>query len=332
MGGVFPGLIRPSSDISNDLREHFRYPEDLFEVQRNLLVKYNVDNSVDFFNNAGFWKIPGDPTSDPSLPQPPYYLQVRLPGMESSQFQLTSVLTGYAREFMSAYLSASSDPEDYGKLTVLRLPTNTQTPGPAQVQTLFRTTQEVSSLVTLAQNQGGTRVIFGNLLTLPVNEGLLYVEPFYIQGQSTASPYPQLSRVLVWYAGQVGVGTSLELALKNAVPAAIPQGGQTPGIPATSTAGQSVPPQTSVSVTPPLGSTGPLPANEAEAVKAMNAAVQELDAAKKSQDLGRIGDATTKLEEAVNNYLLVSGQNVVGSSSPTTGGSTPATAGSSSGG
>ncbi len=329
--GVFPGLIRPSSEISDDLRAHFRYPEDLFEVQRNLLVKYNVDNSVDFFNNAGFWKIPGDPTSDPSLPQPPYYLQVRLPGMESSQFELTSVLTGYAREFMSAYLSAASDPEDYGKLTVLRLPTNTQTPGPAQVQTLFRTTQEVSSLVTLAQNQGGTRVIFGNLLTLPVNEGLLYVEPFYIQGQSTASPYPQLSRVLVWYAGQVGVGTSLEAALKNAVPAALPEGGGT-GTPGSSTAGQSVPPPTSVSVTPPPGSTGPMPANEAEAVKAMDAAVQELDDAKKSQDLGKIGAATQKLEDAVNNYLTIAGQNVVGSTSATTGGSTPATTASSSGG
>ena len=82
-------------------------PEDLFEVQRNLLVKYNVDNPVDFFNNAGFWKIPGDPTSDPSLPQPPYYLQVRTARPWSRrEFQLTSVLTGYAREFMAAYISA----------------------------------------------------------------------------------------------------------------------------------------------------------------------------------------------------------------------------------
>ena len=123
------------------------------------------------------------------------------------------MLTGFQREFMSAYVAASSDPENYGKLTVLDLPTSTQTPGPTQVQQLFRTTQEVSSLVTLSTQQGGARVIFGNLLTLPVNDGLLYVEPFYIQGQASSTSFPQLNRVLVWYAGRVGVGQTLTQAL-----------------------------------------------------------------------------------------------------------------------
>ena len=316
--GVFPGLVKPGSEISQDLRAHFRYPEDLFEVQRTLLVKYNVSNPVDFFNSAGFWKVPGDPTSDPSLAQPPYYLQVRLPGQEQSEFQLTSVLTGFAREFMAAYVSASSDPENYGQINVLRLPSNTQTPGPAQVQTLFRTTQEVSSLVTLSQQQGGARVIFGNLLTLPVNDGLLYVEPFYIQGQSSASQYPQLNRVLVWYANKVGVGSSLEEALQKAVPVETPStggtGGTTGATTTPGTAGQSVPP-TSVTVSP---STGPLPVDEAAAVAAMESAVNDLDEAKKSGDLGRIGEASQKLEEAVNNYLAVAAKNTGASTAPPT--------------
>src|SRR6476659_9760177 len=220
--GVFPGLVKPNSDVSASLRAHFRYPQDLFEVQRSLLVRYHVDDPVDFFQSSGFWRVPNDPTVSEAVqaPQPPYYLQVKLPGEEGSEFQLTSVLTGFQREFMSAYVSASSDPNDYGKLTVLRLPTSTQTPGPTQVQQLFRTTQEVSSLVTLSTQQGGARVIFGNLLTLPVNDGLLYVEPFYIQGQASSTSFPQLNRVLVWYANRVGVGQTLSQALSAAAKSA----------------------------------------------------------------------------------------------------------------
>ena len=228
--GVFPGLVKPVSDVTTSCKSHFRYPQDLFEVQRSLLVRYHVDDPVDFFQSSGFWKVPNDPTVSEAVqaPQPPYYLQVKTPGLQTSEFQLTSVLTGFQREFMSAYVSASSDPANYGKLTVLVLPTSTQTPGPTQVQQLFRTTQEISSLVTLSTQQGGSRVIFGNLLTLPVNDGLLYVEPFYIQGQSSSSSYPQLNKVLVWYAGRVGVGNTLKQALANAA-SSTPV--QTPAIP-----------------------------------------------------------------------------------------------------
>ena len=191
--GVFPGSDQARrATCRPDLQAHFRYPQDLFEVQRSLLVRYHVDDPVDFFQSSGFWKVPNDPTVSEAVqaPQPPYYLQVKLPGQETSDFELTSVLTGFQREFMSAYVAASSDPDNYGQLTVLRLPTSTQTPGPAQVQQLFRTTQEISSLVTLSTQQGGSRVIFGNLLTLPVNDGLLYVEPFYIQGQASSTVVP----------------------------------------------------------------------------------------------------------------------------------------------
>ena len=232
--GVFPGLVRPDTDVTPQLRSHFRYPQDLFEVQRSLLVRYHVDDPVDYFQSSGFWKLPNDPTVSDTVqaPQPPYYLQVQLPGSTGSQFELTSVLTGYQREFMNAYLAASCDPNDYGKLTVLRLPTSTQTPGPSQVQQLFRTTQEISSLVTLSTQQGGSRVIFGNLLTLPVNDGLLYVEPFYIQGQASSTSFPQLNRVLVWYAGRVGVGQTLQQALTAAArsaPVQTPAAGGGPG-------------------------------------------------------------------------------------------------------
>jgi uncharacterized membrane protein (UPF0182 family) len=176
-------------------------------------------------------------------------------------------------------------------LTVLRLPTSTQTPGPTQVQQLFRTTQEVSSLVTLSTQQGGARVIFGNLLTLPVNDGLLYVEPFYIQGQASSTSFPQLNRVLVWYAGRVGVGTTLAQALTQAAqnaPVATPVDGDS---------GSSTTPQStnSLSTTSPTTTAAP-PADQAAALAAMNSAATDLDTAKASGDLGQIGAASQKLE------------------------------------
>src|SRR6478735_3557774 len=304
--GVFPGLMKSNADVSDSLRSHFRYPQDLFEVQRSLLVRYHVDDPVDFFQSSGFWRVPNDPTVSEAVqaPQPPYYLQVKLPGEQGSEFQLTSVLTGFQREFMSAYVSASSDPANYGKITVLRLPTSTQTPGPTQVQQLFRTTQEISSLVTLSSQPGGSRVIFGNLLTLPVNDGLLYVEPFYIQGQASSTSFPQLNRVLVWYAGRVGVGQTLTQALSAAAKSAPVQ---TPAIGSdplnTPTGTNQGLPSGSTSAT----TTAPPPADQAAALAALDSAAQALDAAKASGDLGQIGAASQKLADAVDAYLALAG-------------------------
>jgi uncharacterized membrane protein (UPF0182 family) len=289
--------------VSEDLRAHFRYPQDLFEVQRYLLQEYHLtgpDAAVQFFQSSGFWRVPNDPTVAESTAgvQPPYYLQVQIPGQDSAQFELTSVLLGFQREFMSAYLSANSDPNDYGKLTVLRLPDSTQTPGPQQVQQLFRSTQQVSERVTLSTQTNGSQVIFGNLLTLPVNDGLLYVEPFYIQTASRTS-FPQLNWVLVWYGGRVGVGTTLRLALEDAAESSIVpvDGGDTGngGQPGTGTESPPTSPSTSV----------PLPADAAEAQQDLEDAVAGLDQAKTSGDLARIGAATQELEQAVKNYLVV---------------------------
>ena len=313
--GVFPGLVKPASDVSPDLQAHFRYPQDLFEVQRSLLVRYHVDDPVDFFQSSGFWKVPNDPTVSEAVqaPQPPYYLQVKLPQNDAPRFELTSVLTGYQREFMSAYVAASSDPADYGKLTVLRLPTSTQTPGPTQVQQLFRTTQEVSQLVTLSTQQGGSRVIFGNLLTLPVNDGLLYVEPFYIQGQASSTSFPQLNRVLVWYGGRVGVGTTLTQALTQAAqnaPVPVTDGGTGTPLPTNGATVSQVP-------TSPTSSAAPPPADQAAALAAMDTAAKALDTAKVSGDLGAIGKASQDLETAVNDYLKLAGGSLTGSATPT---------------
>ena len=153
--GVFPNLVKPASAISADLRSHFRYPQDLFEVQRSLLVKYHQTDPVQFFNSSGFWDVPNDPTYQENAQQPPYYLQIKLPKQDDSNFALTSVLTGYQRQYMNAYMTASSDPANYGQITVLTLPQNGQTPGPAQIYGIFTSNSTITQYRTLAGSAAG---------------------------------------------------------------------------------------------------------------------------------------------------------------------------------
>jgi uncharacterized membrane protein (UPF0182 family) len=217
---TFPGTVQPESAISESLRSHFRYPEDQFKVQRELITSYHVDNPGEFFSNVSFWEVPSDPTpaggaagragAAAVLP-----LAGEPDGAPSGepQFQLTSALVFQNRDILSAYMSASSDPETYGQITLLQLPPDTQELGPQQVQSRFVGTPEVSQELGLLARNGQSSVINGNLLTLPVAGGLLYVEPVYIQRANEDSSYPQLARVLTSYNGRVGFEPDLAGAL-----------------------------------------------------------------------------------------------------------------------
>jgi len=300
---VFPGLVKPNQDVSPDLRAHFRYPQDLFEVQRKLLTQYHVDNPVDFFQNSNYWDVPADPTeTGNTAAQPPYYQQVALPGQTSTTFQLTSALTIYKRQFMASFMSASGDPKTYGNINVLQLPQDTQTPGPVLIQQAFNSNQVISNFVTTRQSSGRSQVIYGNLLTLPTTGGLLYIEPLYIRGVSTSAS-PQLGQVLVWYASRVGYGLTLADALAVAANSAPVNLQERPG--GTGTASPSPTGTNSAVVTDPSSprTALPLPADQKEALKQMDAANQALTAARATGDLGKIGAATEALEDAVTNYL-----------------------------
>jgi uncharacterized protein len=196
---TFPGTVKSEDEIPDELRAHFRYPEDLFKVQRELLAKYHVDEPREFFTTNAFWSVPSDPTKDANPTQPPFYVLVGDQGTTKPSFRLTTAMVGYNREFLSAYISAHSDPENYGKLTVLQLPTDTLTQGPQQIQNSMISDTRVASERTLLERSN--RIEYGNLLTLPIADGgVLYVEPLYTERISTApnsSTFPQLSRVLV---------------------------------------------------------------------------------------------------------------------------------------
>ncbi len=218
---VFPSTVKPYSDMSAELMSHMRYPEDLFTVQRYQLTRYHVADAAEFYSGQDFWTNPEDPTNE-AVDQPPYYLTLQMPGQDEPSFSLTSsfipsgtsernVLTGFlAVNSETGNVAGVKDP-DYGKLRLLELPRDTTVSGPGQVQTQFRTDTAAQNVLNILR-QGETDVISGNLLTLPVGGGLLYVQPVYVQS-STGTRFPLLQKVFVSFGDEVGFADSLSEAL-----------------------------------------------------------------------------------------------------------------------
>ncbi len=224
---TFPGQIKPLSEISGDLMAHMRYPQDLFKVQRELLAAYHVTSADAFYTGGDRWRLSENPTSSraegqraPS--QPPYYLTMQMPGQESAEFSLTSVFVPGGtseREPMAGFLAVDSETgsepgkirEGYGKLRLLALPSSTTVPGPGQVQNNFNSNSDIARELNL-MDQEGSKVTRGNLLTLPVGGGLLYVQPVYLQGTGSTQ-YPVLRKVLTAFGGSIGFADTLEAAL-----------------------------------------------------------------------------------------------------------------------
>ncbi len=207
---AFPGTVKPRSDISDGLMAHLRYPEDLFKVQRDLLAQYHVTDATAFYSGQDFWRVPADPTGDGG-DQPPYYLTIRMPDQEDATFSLTSTLVPTNRQNLAAFVAVDANPgSDYGKLRVLELPRNTVIPGPAQVQNNFRSNTQISQRLNLLTRGGQSNVVYGNLLTLPVGGGLLYVEPVYVEGASGSATFPLLRLVLVSFGDQIAISETLQ--------------------------------------------------------------------------------------------------------------------------
>ena len=213
---AFPGTVKPKSAISASLLDHIRYPEDLFRVQRDILSSYHVQTASAFYGGQDFWRVPRDPSTfgANASAQPPYYLTLQMPGASKASFSLTTPFVPRGgRENLSAFAVVNSDPgPDYGKITVLQLPRSTNIAGPSQVASNFEAKPEVANSLSLLR-QGGSDVVLGNLLTLPVGGGLLYVQPVYVRATANTASYPLLQKVLVSFGDQIGYDDNLKGAL-----------------------------------------------------------------------------------------------------------------------
>jgi uncharacterized membrane protein (UPF0182 family) len=213
---AFPGSVKPKSEISPDLLSHIRYPEDMFKVQRDILSAYHVKTADAFYGGQDFWRVPLDPSSfgSNSGTQPPYYLTMQIPGQKKPTFSLyTPFVPRGGRENLTALAVVNSDArDDYGKITVLQLPRSTNIAGPSQVSSNFEAKPDVATSLSLLR-QGGADVVLGNLLTLPVGNGLLYVQPVYVRATGNTAAYPLLQKVLVSFGDQIGFSETLQGAL-----------------------------------------------------------------------------------------------------------------------
>ncbi len=227
---VYPSTLKPYSEMSAQLMAHVRYPSDLFKAQRQMLATYHVTDAGAFYSQEDAWQVPTDPTaaSTSTLKQPPYYLTLEMPDAEAASFSLystyipinnsagtssRSVLTGYLAADSNAGSTAGVKSPDYGKLTLLALPRETTVPAPGQVQSAFNTNQDISTALNLL-DQGGSAVVKGNLLTLPVGGGLLYVQPVYVKS-SGETTYPILRKVLASFGSKVAFSDTLDAALDS---------------------------------------------------------------------------------------------------------------------
>jgi uncharacterized membrane protein (UPF0182 family) len=223
---VFPSTVKPMSDMSGDLMSHVRYPADLFKVQRSVLGQYHVTNAGSFYSSEDAWVTPNDPQSTDTEKkyQPPYYLTMQLPEQDAPSFSLYStfiprqggeqsrnVLTGYLAVDANAGSEDGKRSSDYGKIRLLTLPKDDTVPGPGQVQNTFDSDPSVSSQINILK-QGQTEVLNGNLLTVPVGGGLLYVQPVYVKSTGDTS-FPLLQKVLVAFGDQIAFEDTLDEAL-----------------------------------------------------------------------------------------------------------------------
>ncbi|PKH38966.1 hypothetical protein SAMN05192575_103350 [Nocardioides alpinus] len=277
---VFPGLLKDRADIPEALVSHLRYPEDLFKTQRYQYQRYHETSAKDWFEGSTRWVVPNEPTDKNSVrKQPPYRFFIDDDGAQ--RWSLTSVYVPRERETLVAYMSVNSDAtdeEDYGKITVRELPDG-RTDGPVQIAAALSTDETVRQEL-LSFTNGDAEPIFGNLLTLPIEDSFMYVQPLYTRRDSE-SAFPVLSFVLVSYNGRVGIGETLREAIEDSLDGVVAT--PDPGDPETPTETPTESPSASPSESPSASPTTPVPggtqAQIRDLLRQAEAAFAEADAA-----------------------------------------------------
>lgn len=239
-GRIFPHLFKDISTMPTSLRSHVRYPEDLMNYQALMYATYHMTDTQVFYTEEDVWNIPFGTQAETSAPLEAYYVNMQLPGDSKQGFMLILPFTPATKNNMIAWMAAKSDGEDYGEVEVIRYPKQQLVYGPKQIEARIDQDPLISQQLTL-WNASGSDVIRGNLLTIPIGNSVLYVEPLFLK--ATASNFPELKRVIAATGNRVGIGADLNEALQvafnlapgtiigadgNQGPQPTPQPGQTP--------------------------------------------------------------------------------------------------------
>ncbi len=208
---IFPGMFQDLKAMPEGLRKHIRYPVDLFKAQAQMYTTYHMQNPVVFYNREDKWNLPTEIFGRDKRPMDPYYTIIKLPGEEEPEFTLILPFTPQGRKNMIGWMAARSDGDNYGKLLVYEMPKQSLVYGPMQVEARINQDQYISQQLTLWENRGST-VIRGNLLAIPIEDSLLYVEPIYLQAE--ASRMPELRRVVLLHGDRVVFEPDLPRALE----------------------------------------------------------------------------------------------------------------------
>ena len=214
---IFPDLFEPLDAMPDELREHLRYPEDLFLAQNQAFLLYHLPatetGATTFYRQDDRWEIPTDASSGADTPMEPYYVIMRIPGEDEAEFVLIQPIVPEGRRNMIAWVAARMDPGTYGERIAFQFPTGTTTHGPEQIEARIGQDDAISEQFTLWSNAGSS-VVRGNLLVLPIgDDGLLYVEPIFLQAEG--APFPEFVRVIMVDQDRVAFAETVEEGLRQ---------------------------------------------------------------------------------------------------------------------
>ncbi|MDX2043939.1 MAG: UPF0182 family protein [Acidobacteriota bacterium] len=276
--GIFPGLLRPLTEMSADLRAHLRYPEDIFKIQTAVYSTYHMDQPQVFYNKEDQWEAASTSDSkDQGKVFDPYYTIMKLPGEQKEEFIQMLPFTPRNKDNLASWMVARADGDNYGQLVVYRFPKQKLVFGPKQVMARINQDAEISRQLSL-WNQRGSQVILGTLLVIPIKESLLYVQPLYLKAES--GKIPELKRVIVAAEDKIAMEETLEASLARIF-------GSAPSTPTQTSAAAT--PQTSALPTQPISTPDGLAAQAKQHYDRAIQAQREGDWARYGEEIKRLG-------------------------------------------
>jgi hypothetical protein len=210
LGKIFPELYKSIDQMPDDLRKHVRYPEDLFKVQAEMYTTFHMSDPWVFYNKEDPWIIPNEIVDDKQQKMEPYYINMTLSGEKNEEFVLMMPFSPKSRPNMIAWMGARMDGENYGKIMVYNFPKQETIYGPEQVESRINQNTSIAQQLTL-WDQRGVRVYRGNLLVIPVDNSILYIEPIYLQADN--SKLPELKRIIAGFGEKLVMEPTLDQAL-----------------------------------------------------------------------------------------------------------------------